>query len=563
MSLSIALAQINPTVGDIQGNLELIRQTLSRIGAKAQLIVFPEGSLPGYPAQDLLLEKAFLADLQAALEALAAEITDQWVIVGTVREESGRGSSSGSRKLYNTAAVLHLGKIVAYRDKSLLPTYDVFDEARYFTPAQKIEPLELALSTGENIRVGLQICEDLWDEGYETKVTDRLGEQGVDLFINISASPFTVDRDPRRRELIARKVRQWKRPFLYCNLVGGQDELVFDGRSLVFDGQGQLINEGASFAEDLILINYPFDTAPAPATAPQPREKQLAGAIELGIRDYFAKTGHREALIGLSGGIDSSVVAALAVRALGAANVTALAMPTTYNAPDSLEDARQLAQGLGIELQVIAIEELRKGMLEELGPFFEGTEPGIAEENLQARLRGTLLMAVANKRGALVLTTGNKTELALGYATLYGDMAGALAPIGDLPKNDVYGLGRYLNRAAGREIIPERVLTKTPSAELSAGQVDPFDYDVVAPLVEALVVNHASNAELAAQGLARGYGQGYDMGLVRDLRRRMTQSEYKRRQAAPVIRVTGKAFGVGRRYPIVNRYGPGESPHQI
>ncbi len=599
-----ALAQINPTVGDIQGNLQLIRRTLARIGAKAQLVVFPEGALPGYPAQDLLLERDFIANLQAALEALAGQITDQWVIVGTVREESGSrqaavGSSRGSRqlavgsrqaagrkRLYNTAAVLHQGKIVAYRDKSLLPTYDVFDEARYFTPAREIEPVELTLNSGENVRVGLQICEDLWDGDYETKVTDRLGEQGVDLFINISASPFTVDRDPRRRELIAEKVRRWKRPFLYCNLVGGQDELVFDGRSLVFDSQGQLIKEGASFDEDLIFMDYPLDAAtplpshsatasgqaaPArlavaglpvvgtaratPRPTPQPREELLAGAIELGIRDYFAKTGHREALIGLSGGIDSSVVAALAVRALGAANVTALAMPTTYNAPDSLEDARQLADGLGIKLQVIAIEQLRKQMQAELKPFFEGTEPGLAEENLQARLRGTLLMAVANKRGALLLTTGNKTELALGYATLYGDMAGALAPIGDLPKNDVYGLGRYLNLAAGKEIIPERVLTKIPSAELRAGQVDPFDYAVVAPLVEALVVNHASNTELAAQG--------YDMGLVRDLRRRITRSEYKRRQAAPVIRVTGKAFGVGRRYPIVNRYGPGESPHQI
>ncbi len=548
--MQIALAQINPTVGDIQGNLQLIRRTLARIGAKAQLVVFPECCLPGYPAQDLLLERAFLADLQAALEALAAEITDQWVIIGTVREESGR--ASGGQKLYNTAAVLHQGKIVAYRDKSLLPTYDVFDEARYFTPAREIEPVELTLNSGENVRVGLQICEDLWDGDYETKVTDRLGEQGVDLFINISASPFTVDRDPRRRELIAEKVRRWKRPFLYCNLVGGQDELVFDGRSLVCSENGAFVSIGMSFKEDLITVSLPVPQFASGIKVNKQvqmsREEELTGALILGIRDYFRKTGHREALVGLSGGIDSSVVAALAVRALDAANVTALAMPTTYNAPDSLEDARQLADGLGIELQVIAIEQLRREMQGVLEPFFRDTEPGIAEENLQARLRGTLLMAVANKRGALLLTTGNKTELALGYATLYGDMAGALAPIGDLPKNDVYSLARYLNRAAGRKTIPERVLTKTPSAELSAGQVDPFDYDVVAPLVEALVVNHASNTELAAQG--------YDMGLVRDLRRRMTRSEYKRRQAAPVIRVTGKAFGVGRRYPIVNRYGP-------
>ncbi|MEE9465784.1 MAG: NAD(+) synthase, partial [Candidatus Neomarinimicrobiota bacterium] len=437
---TIALAQINPTVGDIGGNLELHRRALAEVGDRAELVIFPECALPGYPAKDLLLESAFLADLEAALETLAAEVADQFVITGTVREESSSGSGSGSssKKLYNTTAVLHQGKIVAHRDKSCLPTYDVFDEARYFTPARNIEPVELTLPSGEILRVGLQICEDLWDADYEAKVTDRLGEQGVDLFINISASPFTVDRDPRRRELIAGKVRRWGKPFIYCNLVGGQDELVFDGRSLVFDSQGQLIKEGASFNEDLILINYPLDTATrlrlryAGQAATDSREEQLTKALVLGIGDYFRKTGHQEAIIGLSGGIDSSVVAALAVRALGAENVTALALPSTYNAPASLEDARQLAEALAIELQVIDIDNLRRTMLSELAPLFAGAEPGIAEENLQARIRGTLLMAVANKRGALVLTTGNKTELALGYATLYGDMAGALAPIGDL-----------------------------------------------------------------------------------------------------------------------------------
>jgi len=569
MPLQIALAQINPTVGDIQGNLELHRRTLAQIGDRAELIIFPECALPGYPAQDLLFESAFLRDLDAALETLAGEVGDHWVIVGTVRREgggesgsgSGSSSSSSSAKLYNTAAVLHDGRIVAYRDKTLLPSYDVFDEARYFTGAEKIEPVTLTFSSGENLRVGLQICEDLWDRAYDTKVSDMLGEQGVDLFINISASPFRVDRDPRRRELIAEKVRRWKKPFLYCNLVGGQDELVFDGRSLVFDGAGNLRYTGAAFEEDLVYVPFPLDTAtarlavaatPRPATATTPtRVAELNGAIILGIRDYFRKTGHREAVVGLSGGVDSSVVAALAAQALGPAQVIGIALPTTYSSRQSATDARRLADNLGIHFEVLPIESLRKEMLSGLTPFFQETEPGVAEENLQARIRGTLLMAVANKRRALLLAAGNKTELALGYATLYGDMAGALAPIGDLSKTDVYRLARHINEAERREIIPEAVLEKVPSAELRPGQVDPFDYEVVSPLVDELVINRATDEELKAKG--------YDQDLIAHIRSLVVRAEYKRRQAAPTIRVTGKAFGMGRRYPIVNRYKPNGS----
>ncbi|MCH7545091.1 MAG: NAD(+) synthase, partial [Planctomycetes bacterium] len=294
--------------------------------------------------------------------------------------------------------------------------------------------MTLTLSTGDELRVGLQICEDLWDHGYGTDVCDKLGEQGVDLFINISASPFTVDRDPRRRELIATKVRQWHKPFLYCNLIGGQDELVFDGRSLVFDGDGRLMMEGAAFVEDLIRVDFPLDTTPATAAVTVQREEQLTNAIVLGLHDYFGKTGHQKAVVGLSGGVDSSLVAALAVRALGSGQVTGIALPTTYSSSHSEEDARQLAANLGLRFEVLPMESLRRELLQVLDPFYEGTPSGVAEENLQARIRGTLLMAVANKQGALLLTTGNKTELALGYATLYGDMSGALAPIGDLSK---------------------------------------------------------------------------------------------------------------------------------
>ena len=547
MPLTIALAQINPTVGDIQGNLELHRRILAEVGSKAEIVVFPECALPGYPAQDLLFEKAFLRDLQAALETLAGEVGDRWVITGTVRHEGG--------KLYNTAAILHDGKVQAYRDKTLLPTYDVFDEARYFTPAENIEPVLITPSTGEPVRLGLHICEDLWDRAYDTKVCDILGEQRVDLFINISASPFRVDREPRRREFIVEKVRRWEKPYLYCNLVGGQDELVFEGRSLVFEGSGELKLAGAAFDEDLIYVPFPLDTptarftvaTPSPATIPT-RVEELNGAIVLGIRDYFRKTGHGEAVVGLSGGLDSSVVAALAVQALRREQVIGITMPTTYSSSSSEADARKVAQNLGIRFEVLPIESLRREMQDALEPFFRDTEPGVAEENLQARIRGALLMAVANKRGALLLTAGNKTELALGYATLYGDMAGALAPIGDLSKSDVYQLARQINEREGREVIPKAVMEKVPSAELRPGQVDPFDYEVVSPLVDELVLNRATDEELLAEG--------YDPELISHIRALLVEAEHKRRQAAPCIRVTGKAFGVGRRYPVVNRYEP-------
>jgi NAD+ synthase (glutamine-hydrolysing) len=539
MSWQIALAQINPTVGDLEGNLDLHRGVLRQLSGQAEMVIFPEGALPGYPAQDLLFGMAFRKDLHTALETLAGEVGEEWVITGTVRQVGDQ--------LYNTAAVLHKGKIYDYRDKTLLPTYDVFDEARYFTPAERIEPLEIQRESGERIRLGLHICEDLWDYAYPTKVCDVLGEQGVDLFINISASPFRVDRDPRRRELMEEKVQRWNKPYLYCNLVGGQDELVFDGRSLAFDQTSTLIVRGAAFKEDLIRLTLPPDSPPTGRQEILPsREDELAGAITLGIRDYFRKTGHTEAIIGLSGGIDSSVVAALAVSALGKDRVMGIGLPTVYSSKASEDDARRLATTLGMRFEMFAIESLRQEMLSALEPMFSGTDEGIAEENLQARLRGAMLMAIANKRGALLLTTGNKTEVALGYATLYGDMAGALAPIGDVSKTDVYKLACYLNSQEEGEIIPRTILEKAPSAELKPEQVDPFDYEVVSPLVDELVLNRVTDGDLIAKG--------YPPDLIAHIRSLLLQAEYKRRQAAPTIRVTGKAFGMGRRYPIVNRY---------
>lgn len=535
--MKITLAQVNPTVGDIDGNAELVRRNLKQVADDCDLVLFPEGTLPGYPAQDLVLESAFLDDLEAALRQLARETGPATVIVGTVRRDVDG--------LYNSAAILRDGEIQGYRDKVLLPTYDVFDEARYFTPADRIEPLELTLPGGKTVRLGLHICEDLWDGNYGRKVIDELAAQGADLLVNISASPYRYGIGAERQGLIKAKIARLQLPYVYCNLVGGQDELVFDGHSMLFNGAGELVRAGAMFREDFLELSLTVDLESPESITPDSREGEIAGALVLGIKDYFRKTGHQSAVIGLSGGIDSSLVAVLASQALGAENVTGVIMPSTFNAPQSGEDAQTLAANLGIRQLELPIESLRLEALEVLAPVLNGSRPGVAEENLQARLRGLLLMAIANRTAALVLTTGNKTELALGYATLYGDMAGALAPIGDLSKTDVYALARHLNGQSTGALIPESVLTRPPSAELRPDQTDPFDYDRVAPFVENLIsrdpAGTAEENRLPAEEQAR-------------LRAMIRRSEHKRRQAAPVIRVTGKAFGSGRRYPIANRY---------
>ena len=536
--LKIVLAQVNPTVGDIRGNGALLEQIMGQ-HASADLIIFPEGVLPGYPAQDLLLEAGFLADLESELRRLAGQTGKATVILGTVRQEDNQ--------LYNTAAVLQNGAINTYRDKTLLPTYDVFDEARYFTAADSAEPLAITLPSGASLRLGLHICEDLWDEGYEQKVCDRLASAGIDLFVNISASPFRTGIHAERKMLIRAKAKRWQVPYFYCNLVGAQDELIFDGRSAIFDGAGNPLQVAAAFREDILALTLPEDFAHPQAEEEIDGPEALCRALTLGIGDYFHKTGHRQAVVGLSGGIDSSVVAVLAAWALGPKQVTGVIMPSVFNAPESAEDARLVARNLGLNLFEMPIESLRQEALHMLTPVLNGNDAGendlgLAGENLQARLRGLLLMAVANRTGALLLTTGNKTELALGYATLYGDMAGALAPIGDLSKTDVYTVARHLNSQSGQPPIPQSVLEKPPSAELRPGQTDPFDYDLVAPLVEQIITGEI------------GAGGRLDDPEAAKYRHMIRRAEYKRRQAPPALRVTGKAFGSGRRYPIVNRY---------
>lgn len=537
---------MNPTVGDIKGNLQLCRDRLAESGDSAEIVIFPECVLVGYPAMDLLYQRRFVADAEAALAQLASEVTSQHVIIGSIRQEQGG--------LYNTAALLHEGGIVGYRDKVLLPTYDVFDEARYFQPGQSVEKLVIDLADHGSLAIGIHTCEDLWDDDYPTKVCDILGKQGIDLFINVSASPYRQGNGKDRAALLKKKVQAWRKPFLYCNLVGAQDELIFDGRSMIIDRDGTVVAIGASFKET--IIHCQFDTVSGSVThlsggiqgtveIEKSDPQQFHDAILLGIKDYFNKTNHREAVIGISGGVDSALVAALAVKTLGNENVIGVSMPGTYSSDHSMSDAQQLAQNLNIRYETLPIEDSVTSLTGTLMPFFDGTSSGIAEENLQARIRGVLLMAIANKRGALVLTTGNKTEIALGYATLYGDMAGALAPIGDLSKTQVYALCRYINETADRTVIPENILTKAPSAELRPDQVDPFDYEAISPLVDDLIVTHGD--------IDGTLSRGYAPDDVEAMAKLIARAEYKRRQAAPVLRVTAKAFGVGRRYPIVNK----------
>jgi len=451
------------------------------------------------------------------------------------------------REFTNAVALLQHGRILATRAKLLLPTYDVFDEDRYFEPAAENTPVPF-----NGRRLGLTVCEDLWndedfwpDRRYRRNPAAELAAAGADLLLNVSASPWHLGKDRVRHAMLASLAAKLRRPLVYCNLVGGNDELIFDGTSLVFDAAGQVVARGARFAEDFVVADT--EAPPAPA-APEPAdEEKLHGALVLGLRDYLHKCGFTDAVLGLSGGIDSALTACLAVDALGAEHVWGVSLPSQFSSRGSLEDARQLAANLGIRYDVIPIQTAFEAVQRALGGVFAGRPEDTTEENLQARLRGVFLMALSNKFGALLLTTGNKSELAVGYCTLYGDMCGGLAVINDLPKQWVYRLARWINRR--REIIPAACLTKPPSAELRPNQTDQDSlppYEVLDAILEAYVVEGRSVAEIIAAG--------FDAATVRRVARLIDQSEYKRRQAAPGLKVTSKAFGIGRRLPIAQRY---------
>ena len=533
--MKIALCQINPTVGAIKQNKELIlKKYQEAINLGAELIVFPELALIGYPPQDLLLRNKFINNAAVALDEIAKESTIPMIIGSTLVEND---------QLYNCSYVCANGQIVDHYKKILLPTYDVFDEDRYFKSGD--QPVTVEIPIGSKIKkIGLQICEDLWDHTYSRNLVDQLKNAGAELIINISASPYRVDRLVDRCNLIKTKVDNTGIPFLYCNLVGAQDELIFDGQSVAYDSKGNLIAQGNSFVEEIVIVD--FDNQDPVELNVLQREEKIYNALVLGVKDYFIKTGHSEAVLGLSGGIDSSLTACIAVDALGSDNVHGVSMPSKYSSEHSKNDAKELAQNLGIDFQVVSIKSIVDSFEHSLKASYNGTEPGVAEENIQARSRGSIIMALSNKFNWLVLSTGNKTELAMGYCTLYGDMNGGLSVISDLSKTDVYALSRWVNENSDKERIPLNSIDKPPSAELKPNQIDPFDYDVVSPLVTALVDNQKSPSQLIKEGA--------DPELVEDISKRIRINEYKRRQAAPGLRVTSKAFGMGRRVPIVNKY---------
>ena len=533
--MKVSLCQINPTVGAIERNMDLIMKWYQKaVAAGAELTVFPELVLVGYPPQDLLLRRRFLDKAEMALKSIAEKTTIPMIIGNPMRENG---------ELYNCAFVCGHGEITGHYKKRLLPTYDVFDEDRYFTSGDSTEVIEVKFEN-KSVKIGMQICEDLWDEDYACNLVKSLKEKGAECIVNISASPYRVGALADRSKLIASKVAETALPFFYCNMVGAQDELIFDGQSLAYDGKRNLIGQGPAFEEDIVLVD-PENPVPIKLKTVQ-REQKIYHALVLGVRDYFRKTGYKKAVLGLSGGIDSSLTGCIAVDALGPNNVHGVSMPSRYSSDHSRDDAKTLAKNLGIDYRTISIESIIGEFDESLQESFNGSETGVAEENIQARVRGSLLMALSNKFNWLVLSTGNKTELAMGYCTLYGDMNGGLSVISDLSKTDVYALSRWVNEEAGSERIPINSIEKPPSAELRPNQVDPFDYDVVSPLVSALIEDEKSPIELIAEGA--------DPELIKDISRRIRINEYKRRQAAPGLRVTSKAFGIGRRVPIVNQF---------
>ena len=555
--MRIALAQLNFTVGAFEANFEKIAGAVRRAANEhADLVVFSELALTGYPPRDLLTHARFIDLNLDLLERVAALSTATLgVLIGYVE----RNASTDGKPLHNAVALCHSGRVAARRFKSLLPTYDVFDEDRYFEPARDVEPIEF-----KGRRLGVSICEDVWNgpgfwpkRRYHRDPIAELAARGADLMINVSASPFELQKADLRRRMIRVEALNHHAPFFYLNQVGGNDELVFDGHSIAVDAEGRDVLRLRDFEEDFAVYDTDADAEPdARAERLQPSrirpvsastEETAYRALVLGLRDYVRKCGFSKVVLGLSGGIDSALTACLAVDALGAEQVMTVALPARYSSEHSVSDAAALAHALGVDHRVIPIDPVFAAYLEGLAPVFAGAPEDVTEQNIQARVRGGVLMALSNKFGHLLLTTGNKSELAVGYCTLYGDMCGGLAVISDVPKTLVYRLAEYVNRE--REVIPRSTLTKAPSAELRPNQTDQDTlppYDVLDQIVEAYV-----ERSLDAETIAKA---GIDRAIVDDVIGKIDGSEYKRRQAAPGIKISTKAFGVGRRYPIAASY---------
>lgn len=543
--MKIALAQRNYTVADLEGNAaRIVEATRQAQKQGARLVVTSELALLGYPARDLLLHLAFIARSWEVLEQLAEELRGAPPVLAGIAEIN---EAREGRPLFNSAVLLADGRLKARFRKCLLPTYDVFDEDRYFEPAEGPQILEVDGRT-----LGITICEDIWNDRdfwqrrrYHADPVEVLVQAGANCVVNLSASPFTVGKQQLREAMLSRMASRHRIPLLYVNQVGGNDDLVFDGRSCAFDGSGKLIARGQGFADDLVLVDLEHLSGTIAADDFLP-EAEIWKALVLGTRDYVRKCGFQRVLLGLSGGIDSSVTAAIAVEAVGSENVLGVLMTSPHTSRESIEDALKLGQNLGLRTLEIPITGLMRGFEEALQNAFAGYPQDVTEENIQARIRGNLLMALSNKYGVLLLTTGNKSEMAAGYCTLYGDMSGGLAVISDVPKTMVYRLAQWLNRQ--KQLIPERVLTKAPSAELRPNQID---QDTLPPydLLDAILQRHIEQYQSAEEIVL----QGFDEEVVRRVLRGVKSAEFKRKQAAPGIKVTDRAFATGWRMPIARK----------
>jgi NAD+ synthase (glutamine-hydrolysing) len=540
--MRVGFAQINTTVGDIKSNAEKILAAYRQASRQgAQLVITPELALTGYPPQDLVFKSGFVPQTLEQLGVLHEEIGTVPLLVGYV----DFNPKKAGKPFVNSCAVLERDRPIRKIYKTLLPTYDVFDEARYFEPADDQQPIELL---GQ--KVGVTICEDIWTDKYlrhdlyHCDPVERLVSQGASFILNLSSSPFSVGKPALRRAMVTELALQHRIPFFYCNAVGGNDELIFDGNSFVIDKQGTATARLASFREQVAVVDC---DAPAIVETAMPAEEEIFRALVLGVRDYFAKCGFRSAVLGLSGGIDSAVTAAIAVEALGKENVIGVSMPSAYSSLGSLDDADRLAKNLQIERLVIPIKEPFEVLKSQFKEVFAGLKEDATEENMQSRLRGLTLMSLSNKFGHLLLTTGNKSELAVGYCTIYGDMCGGLAVISDVPKTMIYRLARWINR--DREVIPVNSIIKPPSAELKPNQIDQDTlppYETLDAILQLYVEEQLDPAEIVERG--------FDPEIVRWIQRRVDINEYKRRQAALGLKVTSLAFGIGWRMPIAQRY---------
>ncbi|MFN7377679.1 MAG: NAD+ synthase [Pseudanabaena sp.] len=557
------MAQLNPVIGDLLGNCDRILTAVQKLAKQGvQLVLTPELSICGYPPRDLLMNHQFVRDMEIAISELASKLPpDIAVLVGTV-SVNPQANQSGGKPLFNSAALLQDGRVQQVFHKRLLPTYDVFDEDRYFAVGNGSNVFTLNLKGGASLNIGVTICEDIWNDekfwGKRNYADDPVAELAtnheLDLLLNLSASPYAVGKQKLRESMLSHSAIMHNLPLLYANQVGANDDLIFDGRSMAFNSQGKIIARGKSFEEDLLVIN--LDEVSLDLSRHESDDAEIFAALVLGVRDYVQKCRFRQVVIGLSGGIDSALVAAIAAEAIGKENVLGVLMPSPYSSAHSITDAIALAQNLGISTQTIPIQPMMEAFDASLSNLFAGQTSDVTEENLQSRIRGSLLMAISNKFGHLLLSTGNKSEVSVGYCTLYGDMNGGLAAIADVPKTRVFSICKWLNRTSSllmikqenSEVIPVNIITKPPSAELKPDQLDQDSlppYDILDDILHKLINQHLAAAEISATG--------HDPAIVDRVVRLVKIAEFKRRQAAPGLKITNRAFGSGWRMPIASK----------